>query len=143
MFYIYGERDYFFQWDTEQRIVVEDAAVNELHFCNKTDDCSLVCKVYDYDGIRVADVPNILLQDDFKINVYAYCGNYTKVSDYFKVISRSKPADYVYTETEVKRYETLEAEIAELIAALENYSTTEETVELINAALVGVENGAY
>ena len=105
MFKIYDGRTEFFQWDKEQKVIIEDRTITEVHFCNKTDDCSLVCAAYDLDGLWVADVPNVLLQDNWKIRVYAYCVNHTKVEDYFKVKGRSKPADYVYTETEVKNYD--------------------------------------
>ena len=70
--------------------------------------------MYSIEGIRLVDVPNILLQNDWRINVYAYDRNYTKHSECFKVVKRSKPADYVYTETEIKRYEDLEDRISAL-----------------------------
>lgn len=114
MFKIYNGRENFYQWDLEQRLIVEDASINEVHFCNKTDDCSLVSEVYEQDGLRLVNVPNILLQDSWAIRVYAYCTNYTKVSETFKVTARSKPADYIYTETEVLNYNTLLNRINEI-----------------------------
>ena len=29
-------------WDLDQKIIVNDATINEVHFCNKTDENSLV-----------------------------------------------------------------------------------------------------
>lgn len=111
MIKIYDGRNEFYQWDLDRKLIVDDTTVTELHFCNKTSDCSLVVEVRD----GVADVPNILLQTDWTINVYAYCGDcYTKEYAAFKVNRRSKPDDYVYTETEVKAYETLEKRLDEL-----------------------------
>lgn len=107
MFKIYDGRKEFYQWDLNQKLIVDDAEINEVHFCNRTDDCSLVCEVYDLEGLRVADVPNILLQTDWKINVYAYDANYTKHSALFDVVKRTKPANYIYTETEIKNYDDL------------------------------------
>jgi len=115
MFKIYDGRKEFFQWDLEQKLIVSDPTVNEVHFSHNVDSESLVCEVYELDGLRVVNVPNILLQEDWKINVYAYCSNYTKVSACFKVIPKAKPADYVYTETEVMSWQ----EYGERIAALE------------------------
>ena len=89
MFEILNGREHFFQWDLEQKIIVNDATINEVHFSNKTDESSLVCVVEEYEGKRVANVPNILLQTDWAIHVYAYCTNYTKVEEVFKVIPRS------------------------------------------------------
>lgn len=112
MFNIYDGRDSFFQWDLNQKLIVNDASIDEVHFCNKTDDCALVCEVYEQDGKRLVNVPNILLQDNWDIRVYGYCGGcYTKIAARFKVNARSKPTDYVYTETEIKSWEALEQKI--------------------------------
>lgn len=138
--YDYGRSD-FYQWDLNQKLIVEDPNVTEVHFCNKTDDCSLVVEVYDLDGVRVADVPNVILQSDWIIRAYAYCSDHTLVEERFKVNARTKPADYVYTETEVKTYEALENRIE----AIENsgggdidlsaYATTEYVDSAIGKAL--------
>lgn len=114
MFQILDGREHFYQWDIDRKIIVLDDDITEVHFCNRTDDCSLVCEVYSIDGIRLVNVPNILLQNDWRINVYAYDKNYTKHSECFKVVKRSKPTDYIYTETEIKRYGDLEERIAAL-----------------------------
>lgn len=114
MFKIYDGREHFFQWDLDCQLIVEDASVTEVHFCNRTDECSLVCKVYEKNGQRLVNVPNILLQTDWKIRVYAYCSDYTKVEEVFKVRPRSKPADYVYTETEIATWGKLEQRMDEL-----------------------------
>lgn len=101
MFKLQNGREEFFQWDLNQRLLVSDPTVDEVHFCNRTDDCSLVCEVYEEDGVRMVNVPNILLQDSWDIRAYAYCSCFTKVEERFKVKARMKPADYIYTETEM------------------------------------------
>ena len=111
MFKILDGRDSFYQWDVDQRLIVADETIKEVHFCNKTDNCSLVVEVYTEDGKRLVNVPNLLLQTDWNIHVYGYTGNYTKHSDCFRVIARTKPANYVYTETEVLLWEQLEEEL--------------------------------
>lgn len=113
MFKIFNGREAFYQWDLNQKLIVNDNTINEVHFCNRTDDCSLVCEVYEADGLRLVDVPNILLQDTFAVKVYAVCEDYTKLCATYKVLARTKPADYVYTETEVKTWEALEKKIEE------------------------------
>lgn len=107
MFRILDGREQFYQWDTGRKVIVEDVSITQVHFCNRTDECSLICEVYELEGLRVADVPNILLQEDWRINVYAYDTNYTKHCDVFEVVKRSKPADYIYTETETLNFNTL------------------------------------
>lgn len=96
MFKIQDGRKEFFQWDLNQRLIVDDASINEVHFCNRTDDCSLVCEVYERDGARLVSVPSILLQSDWAIRAYAYCTDHTMYCETFKVRARTKPADYVY-----------------------------------------------
>ena len=135
MFAIADGREHFYQWDIDRQVVVDDPDITEVHFCNKTDDCSLVVEVNEvaadtlagqHFSYRTANVPNILLQNDFPIRVYAYCGDgYTKIEKVFKVISRTKPSDYVYTETEVKTYEALEARLERIIET----GIDDETVE--------------
>lgn len=116
MFRIYDGRDYFYQWDIDRKIIVEDETITEVHFCNRTDDCSLICEVYSEGNLRVANVPNILLQDNWRINVYAYDGSCTKHATKFEVKSRTKPSDYMYTETEIKTFSKLENRMDELEA---------------------------
>jgi len=107
MFEILSGKPCFWQWDSNQKLIVRDAAINEVHFCNGTDNCSLVCEVKEQEGKRVVNVPNILLQTAFDIKVYAVNKDSTKTEARYKVKRRTKPADYVYTETEIKRYEDL------------------------------------
>lgn len=105
MFLIYDGRTSFWQWDSGQRLIVSDDTCCEVHFDNGTTENALVCKVFSEDGLRLVDVPNIFLQSDKLLKVFAYvedeCNQRTIHSEIFKVISRAKPADYIYTETEV------------------------------------------
>lgn len=100
-----------YQWDLNRKLVVEDDSINEVHFCHKKDENALVCEVYESDGVRLVDVPNILLQSGSNICAYAYRIDHTVFEKVFNVHRRVKPEDYVYTETEVKSYETLDARI--------------------------------
>lgn len=113
MFLIKDGRKSFYQWDKDRKIVVTDPMIKEVHFCNRTDTCALIVETYIEDGLTVANVPNLLLTTAWKIHVYGYDKNHTKFDDCFEVISRTKPADYVYTESEVISWETLEKEVRE------------------------------
>ena len=135
MFKLLDGREHLWQWDLDRQIAVSDSTVTEVHFCNKTDDCSLVVEVVD----GIANIPNILLQQPFDIRVYAYCDCYTKVEATFKVKARTKPSDYVYTETETLQYSTLGNRIDELqeqVEALDvsNFYTRAETDTAIEEA---------
>lgn len=129
MFKIYDGREHFYQWDTNVKLIVEDPSIIEVHFCNRTDDCSLVCETYVEDGLTLVNVPNILLQTDWKIRVYAYDGSLTKHDECYEVKSRTKPADYAYEETEVLTWHTIsekvDTTIAEVNAAEEARATAE------------------
>ena len=108
MFKILDGRDELFQWDINRQIIVSDASIDAVHFCNRTDVSALVVEVKEKNGLRVADIPNILLQESWDINVYGYCdGYYTKQAARIKVNPRTKPESYVYTETEVLNYNTV------------------------------------
>ena len=135
MFSIYNGRECFYQWDMEQRLIVNDSSIDEVHFCNRTDNCALVCEVYEENSLRVVNVPNILLQNSWDINVFGYCNNcYTKNYARFKVKARSKPADYIYTETEIVTVKTLVDEaVKEALSSGEFIGlNTEEDGEIFN-----------
>ena len=117
MFKILDGRDELFQWDINRQIIVSDASIDAIHYSNRTDDSALVVEVKEKNGLRVADIPNILLQESWDINVYGYCnGYYTKQAARIKVNPRTKPESYVYTETEVLNYNT----VMEKVNTIEN-----------------------
>jgi hypothetical protein len=119
MFRIYDGREHFYQWDLDRKLIVEDDSISQVHFCNKTGESSFVLEVYELEGARVVDVPNILLQTDWRICVYAYDVNYTKHMARFDVVARSKPQSYVYTETEVLNFNTLLEKIENIEGSIE------------------------
>ena len=125
MFKIYDGRSQFYQWDLDRKLIVEDDSINQVHFCNRTDDCSLVREVYNQKGLRLVDVPNVLLQDNWRINVYGYDKNYTKHAERFDVIGRSRPDDYVYTDEEIRHWTALE----ERIDQIEENGVSDEKIE--------------
>lgn len=107
MFRIADGREQFYQWDLDRQVIVDDPSIVEVHFCNRTDECSLVTEVID----GRANVPNILLQSSFDIRVFGYDGKATLHDKKFKVNARTRPADYVYTETDVLSVQQLEEEL--------------------------------
>ena len=126
---IYDGRSSFWQWDLEQKLIVPEHLGSEIHFSNPKYDKTPVCDVYDLDSVRLVNVPNIMLQDDLPLTVYAYTvdekGSRTTYVQAFKVVARPKPDDYVYTETEIRTWEDLD----ERIKALENSGIDPETIK--------------
>lgn len=132
MFKIYDGRDYFYQWDLNRKLIIEDSTVKQVHFCNRTEECSLVVETYEQDGSLVADVPNILLQTSWRVRAYAYDGNATLHEQWYEVKARTKPEDYIYTETELKSWEELE----ERVNQIEENGVSDEKIEsAVNAYL--------
>ena len=121
MFRIADGREHFYAWDLDRQVVVDDPSIVEVHFCNRTEDVSLVVEVVD----GLANVPNILLQSSFDMRVFGYDGKATRYDAVFKVKAKTKPSDYVYTETEIKSYEYLENKIREI----EEQGWSDEIVE--------------
>lgn len=115
---IYNDRDSFYQWDTNQKIVHNFKVGDEIHFFNLRQQSALTVRAYQLDNVVVADVPNILLQSSYPIYVYWVHldsnGQHTKEEFTFSVKQRPKPSGYVYTETEVLSYEYLDARIDEI-----------------------------
>lgn len=92
-------RSELWQWDTGRTLTV-DTDCSQVHFSNKVFGRSIDVNVAD----GVAIIPDVLLQTDNDLNVWAFSGTaengYTKISKTFKVNRRNKPADYVFTPVE-------------------------------------------
>ena len=101
------------QWDTGRTLAV-DADCSQVHFSNKVFGRSIDVDVAD----GVAIIPDILLQTDKDLNVWAFVGTaengYTKISKTFKVNRRNKPADYVFTPTDQITIQTIQRQIGDL-----------------------------
>ena len=106
------------QWDAGRQLIVLNEDCNEVHFCNGTQENALVCLVKEQNGERVVDVPNILLQQAKTLTAYEHHSSDTEDDTFcgwtFPVRPRNKPADYIYTETELLRWETLDTRIKKL-----------------------------
>ena len=108
-------RSELWQWDTGRTLTV-DTDCSQVHFSNKVFGRSIDVDVVDGEAI----IPDILLQTDNDLNVWAFSGTaengYTKISKTFKVNRRNKPADYVFTPPDQTSLE----EIKERVSYLES-----------------------
>lgn len=129
MFKLEDGRENLWQWDLDRRVIIEDKNVCEVHFCNRTTECSLVVEPFvNEKGEYVANIPNIILQEARPIRVYAYIDDkYTLVEEQISVKSRTRPDDYTYTETQVTRWESL------FDRAEQAVETAEKTMEEVNS----------
>lgn len=129
-------RSELWQWDTGRTLSV-DTDCSQVHFSNKVFGRSIDVDVAD----GVAIIPDILLQTDNDLNVWAFVGTaengYTKISKTFKVNRRNKPADYVFTPTDQTSLE----EIKERLEYLEQ-NTVDVPVKSVNGKTGAVELNA-
>lgn len=118
-------RSELWQWDTGRKLAV-DADCSQVHFSNKVFGRSVDVDVVD----GVAIIPDILLQTDKYLNVWAFVGTaesgYTKISKTFKVNRRNKPADYVFTPPE-------QTTLAELVGRLDKIEESQDPDAIKNA----------
>lgn len=109
MFKIYDGREHFYQWDIDRKLIVNDRSIAAVHFCNRTQDCALARDCYELEGSWVVDVPNICLQENYRLKVYGYsAAKYTVLSDCFEIVARTKPEEYAYTEDEINCWQELD-----------------------------------
>ncbi len=116
-------RSGFYQWDQGQRIMIENYPAGvEVHFSIKplraldAFECDLhlamVVESYEEYGYVFANIPNRLLQVAGELKAYIYTeeseNSHTAQCCTFNVLPRLRPADYVYTETQIKRWEDLD-----------------------------------
>ena len=118
-------RSELWQWDTGRTLAV-DADCSQVHFSNKVFGRSIDVDVAD----GVAIVPDVLLQTDKDLNVWAFVGTaengYTKISKTFKVNRRNKPADYVFTPPD-------QTTLAELSGRLDRIEESQDPDAIKNA----------
>nr|DAQ47709.1 MAG TPA: hypothetical protein [Caudoviricetes sp.] len=127
MFAIANGRKALWQWDLNQQLTVAGSCT-EVHYLDKGSPSTLTVAVKD----GKADIPNVLLQRPGRLVVYAYIvdaqDHHTKVCETFGIAPRPKPAEYVYTETEVKTWSDLQSQIGDLAGL-----ATEEKDNLVAA----------
>ena len=110
-----------YQWDTGRIVRIdhdENVTVHEVHFTNKRMDHAYVLKTYIEDDVTYCKIPNIILQQSYRILCYEVCensdGEETIANTNFDVIKRNKPEDYVYTEQEHVTVVALENRLTKL-----------------------------
>ena len=105
-----------YQWDLNRKLNVEDKTIREVHFSNVNSKTAIVVEVKE----GLVDIPNIILQDSYKLKVYASNGENVRFDDTFDIKPRVKPQDYIYEETQIIKWEELENRLNELENSVEN-----------------------
>ena len=101
IFKIYDGRTSFWQWDTKQKLIVLDERITEVRFSNRDMEHSKRRPVYtDKNGVRICNVPDLLLQLPKNLIAYACIKNddgtcSTVKAVKFAVNRQPIPTDYV------------------------------------------------
>ena len=109
------------QWDLNKRVTIDGFPEGtRVEISRKYDwkDSALPVMAYADGDHVVADIPNILLQEPGFIRVFVCpsagdAESNPEIKD-IRVVRAEKPADYIYSETAVLTYESLEERVAKL-----------------------------
>ena len=142
--------DAVYQWDQNHTLNIEgenSQDVTTVHFTNKSRDKAIVCETTDVDGVKVANVPNELLEEPYDVIAYVhiYNDNHAKTVEiiHIPLIKRAKPTDYQFVDNvPVMTFERLEKDIKDFIALSNNrYAEfTEDTNDNIKTFKDGTNN---
>lgn len=149
IFKIYDGRTNFWQWDTGQKLIVLDDNVTEVHFSNRNMEHAKKKNVYtDKDGLRVVNIPDLLLQLPKNLIAYAYAkdedgSSRTVKSVKFAVIQRPIPVDYVCKQDDVIDDITVRLELLE--ALMKDVETGKQQLikftDIVEAAMWALQEG--
>ena len=150
IFKIFDGRTNFWQWDTKQKLIVLDDSITEVRFSNRNMEHSKRRPVYtNADGLRICNVPDILLQLPKNLIAYACvkeedgtCRTVKAVK--FAVYQQPIPTDYICEQDAVIEDILMRIELLEnLLKDVENGK--KELIKFINmvdAAKWAVAEGA-
>lgn len=130
-------QDKIYQWDTDVAVSVNYPCEIQYAAIGSTE--TLIQEPQEVDGWFVGEIPNILLQEPVDIFIYTNGEDdmNTHESKRVSVIYRAKPDDYVYTETEVKDYDTLAAQLGEVQEQVDNIEQNPYTLPIASDSSLG------
>lgn len=150
VFKLYDGRTSFWQWDTKQKLIVLDERVTEVRFANANMEHSKRRPVYtDKNGIRICNVPDILLQLPKNLIAYACVKNDDGSSTTIKAVKfavnrQPIPSDYICEQDAVienilTRIELLENLLKDIEAGKQEFT---KFSSMVDAAKWAVESGS-
>ena len=153
IFKIFDGRTHFWQWDTGQKLIVLDDSITEVHFSNRNMEHAKKKIVYtNKDGLRVVNIPDLLLQLPKNLIAYADIKDKDGVaktvkSVKFAVVQRPIPVDYVCGQDDVidditMRLELLEVLIKDVEAGKQEFIKFTNIVDAASWALSEGEPGS-
>ena len=152
IFKIYDGRTNFWQWDTKQKLIVLDNRVTEVRFSNRNMEHSKRRPVYtDNDGVRVCNVPDLLLQLPKNLIAYACEKDENGYSRTIKAVKfavnrQPIPSDYIceqdtVVENILTRLELLETLIKDVESGAQQFTKFTSMVDAAQWAMNSGEAG--
>lgn len=149
IFKIYDGRTNFWQWDTKQKLIVLDDRITEVRFSNRNMEHSKRRPVYtDNNGVRICNVPDLLLQLPKNLVAYACMKNddgscSTVKAVKFAVNRQPIPADYICEQESVVEDILMRLELLEtLLKDVETGAKEMKKFEnIVDAAKWAMEDG--
>ena len=152
IFKIYGGRTNFWQWDTKQKLIVLDERITEVRFSNRNMEHSKRRPVYtDKDGVRICNVPDLLLQLPKNLIAYAISkgedgSSSTVKAVKFAVYQQPIPTDYICEQDAVvedilTRLELLESLLKDVSAGAQSFTKFTSLVDAAKWALTDGQAG--
>lgn len=149
IFKIYDGRTNFWQWDTRQKLIVLDERITEVRFSNRDMEHSKRRPVYtDQNGLRICNVPDLLLQLPKNLIAYACIKNddgtcSTVKAVKFAVHKQPIPTDYIceqdaVVEDMLTRIELLESLLKDVEAGKQQFT---KFTNMVDAATWAKNNG--
>lgn len=150
IFKIFDGRTNFWQWDTKQKLIVLDERITEVRFSNRDMEHSKRRPVYtDKNGIRICNVPDILLQLPKNLIAYACIKNdngtcSTVKAVKFAVYRQPIPSDYICEQDAViedilMRLELLESLLKDIETGKQQFN---KFTNMVDAAKWAVDSGS-
>lgn len=143
IFKIFDGRTNFWQWDTRQKLIVLDDRITEVRFSNRNMEHSKRRPVYtDNDGLRICNVPDLLLQLPKNLIAYACikqddgtCSTVKAVK--FAVFKQPIPTDYICEQdaivedilTRIELLENLLKDVAAGAAEMKKFNSMVEAAQ--------------
>ena len=128
---------HLYQWDLNQTLEIRGlnvATAPQIHFSVRGIKAALVTQSVISDNVITVKIPNLILQYGKDVNAYVYIAENDAKSTVktiiIPVVSRAKPADYVYDEDVPESVkEKLDAEIARSTQADANHDNRLNAIE--------------
>ena len=150
IFKIFDGRTNFWQWDTKQKLIVLDERITEVRFSNRDMEHSKRRPVYtDKNGVRICNVPDILLQLPKNLIAYACIKNddgtcSTVKAVKFAVYRQPIPSDYICEQDAVvedilMRLELLESLLKDIETGKQQFN---KFTNMVDAAKWAVDSGS-